>query len=411
MQFSKMKSSITCNAFFRLCAFVLTICLASCQNEEEHSLPLEQNPSISLLFDKSGIEMAALNEKLAYKHYHLTYLMEEALRLNPNFDHQMEKKSDKTQDLDTFYFDELLNGDIVGKGQTTINDSIRFSLNAFIDLEGGSWYPYVYKIKEGKGRGSFFLINSYDPDTEKEIVQGYKLDATGQLELKYRDLSEEDIFGPSPKPEALENDVFVLGISPENQELILPDPEGYDGWGGGGGGGNDPEDLQIHKIKIKDKKESWLEKADVYIYGYAMSGNPNFFEPLGYFWGDRVTIDGAQIRNNPEYSLGKFSSNDVNNGTFKTINKHIMDKSGSSSVFISYIIYEYDGFPAPLKSVDFDRPDGSEATISYRSYNREYASAQVRACDVFEYDNFFVLNGFGNIINNSVIEYHFNASY
>lgn len=418
MQFSKIKSSIICNAFFRLCAFVLTMFLASCQNEEEHSLPLEQNQSISLLFDKSGIERATLNEKLAYKNYHLTNLMEETLQVSPDFNEQLSKKSVKERNPSIFYFDDLLSGDIVGKGQRTIDDSVRFSLKAFIDLDGGSWHPYVYKIKEGKGSEPLFLINSYNPDTEKEIVQGYKLDATGQLKLKYRNLSEEDIFGPNPIEETIGNDVYVLGISPEDQEYILPEPiqsfdegEGTSPGGSGGGGGNAPEDLQIHKIKIKDKKESWLEKADVYIYGYAMSGNPNFFEPLGYFWGDRVTIDGAQIRNNPEYSLGKFSSSDVNNGTFKTINKHIMNKSESSSVFISYIIYEYDGFPAPLKSVDFDRPDGSEATISYRSYNQDYVSAQVRACVVFEHDNFFVLNGFGNIINNSAIEYHFNASY
>ncbi|MDF0715006.1 hypothetical protein PY092_02500 [Muricauda sp. 334s03] len=297
-----------------------------------------------------------------------------------------------------------------------MNDSVQLSLQAFVELEGESWYPYVHKIKEGRGNEPLILINSYDPDTKKEIVQGYKLNTTGQLKLKYQDLSEEDIFGPNPIPEAIGNNVFVLGISPEDQEYIIPDPiQGFeDGEGtslGGGGSGNVPEDLQIQKIKIKDKKESWIEKADVYIYGYAMSGNPNFFEPLGYFWGDRVTIDGAQIRNNPEYKLGKFSNSDVNNGTFKTINKHIVNRSESCGLFISYIIYEYDGFPAPLKSVYFNRPDGSSAKISYRSYNQKYISTQVRGCDVFEYDNFFVLNGFGNVIENSVVEYHFSPSY
>ena len=61
-------------------------------------------------------------------------------------------------------------------------------------------------------------------------MQGYKLDAAGQLELKYRKLLEEDVFGPNPKPEALENDVYVLGISPEDQEYMLPDPIAEEGF-------------------------------------------------------------------------------------------------------------------------------------------------------------------------------------
>ncbi|MBR9855394.1 MAG: hypothetical protein GYB37_12605 [Algicola sp.] len=426
MRFSQIKPTIAFTTFFRIGAFVLGILLVSCENEEEQNMLFEESQSISLLFDKAEVEKAELKEKLAYKNYHLTNLMEEALRTNLDFEQQMGKKSGKLKGLRPFYFDDLLSEGIVGKGRRTNNDSIQFSLNAFIDLDGGSWHPYVYKIKEGRGNEPLFLINSYDPDMEKEIVQGYKLNTTGQLKLKYRDLSEEDIFGPNLVQEADGNDVYVLGISPEDEEAMLsepfeefndgeiPEPSDENGSvpGGGGGGGNAvSEDLQIQKIKIKDKKESWIEKADVYIYGYAMSGNPNFFEPLGYFWGDRTTIDGAQIRNNPEYKLGKFSNSDVNNGTFKTINKHIVNRSESCGLFISYIIYEYDGFPAPLKSVYFGRPDGSSSKISYRSYNQKYFSGQVRGCDVFEYDNFFVLKGFGNVIENSVVEYHFSPLY
>ncbi|SDQ10904.1 hypothetical protein [Flagellimonas zhangzhouensis] len=411
MQFYKIKSSVNPNAFFSILFIVLLILLSSCENEEEPSLVIEENQSNSLLFDKAGIERAELKEKLAYKNYHLTKLMEELYRLNPNFDNEKAGKSAKAEHLNAFYFKDLFSKNIEGKSESTLNDSIQYSLEAFIELEGESWYPYVYKIKDGTGTQPLFLINSFDLDLKKEIVQGYILNVRGQLELKYRDLLENDIFGPNPVEEALENEVFVLGIAPEDQEYILPEDENADSYGGGGG--NDdilPEDLQIFKIKIKDKKESWLEKADVHIYGYAMSDDEDFFQPLGFFWGDRITIDGAQIRNNPEYVLGKFSNSDVNNGTFKTINKHLMNKRASSSIFISYIIYEYDGFPAPLKQVSFGRPGGTDALISYRSYNQKYISAQVRACDDFIPENYFVLNGFGNSISNSTIEFYYNAS-
>lgn len=391
-----MKSSITCNAFFRFCAFVLTMFLASCQNEEEHNLPLEQNQSISLLFDKSGIEMAALNEKLAYKNYHLTNLMEETLQASPDFNEQVSKKSGKERNPDIFYFDGLLSGDIAGKGQTTINDSIRFSLNAFIDLDGGSWYPYVYKIKEGKGRGSLFLINSYDPDTEKEIVQGYKLDATGQLKLKYRDLSEEDIFGSNPKPEALENDVFVLGISPDDQELILPDPEGYDGWGGGGGGGSN-DWVRMEYVKIKDKKESWLEKADVKFEVVAVTAhslNPGEYSThcgpnagLGCYW------DGSFLVhcNNGEVGDKRLINRDM--GILQT---------GELAAIAAFVIFEYDSWPAPTHVYE-KTLNGETLKVGYRSYQSPYDELTANFHNQNPYN---LINGRNLSRNNSDIEYN-----
>lgn len=298
MRFSKMKSSIICNAFFSIATLVLVILLGSCENEEQQSLLLEQNQSISLLFDKAEIEKAELTEKLVYKNYHLTNLMEETLRLTPDFDKQLVDKSSKEKDLSTFYFDDLLREDFKGKGQSILSDSVQFSLDAFVELEGESWYPYIHKIKEGRGNESLYLINSYDPDMEKEIVQGYKLGSAGQLELKYRDLSEDDVFGPNPVQEAIGNDVYVLGISPEDQEAMLPEPfaefndgeipeppdEG--GSSGGGGGGSTNTYTKIQYVKIKDKKESWLEKADVkfeVVTATASSLTPgNFSTHCGY---------------------------------------------------------------------------------------------------------------------------------
>ncbi|MDF0715005.1 hypothetical protein PY092_02495 [Muricauda sp. 334s03] len=117
MRFYQIKPTIAFTIFFRIGAFVLGILLVSCEKEEEQSLLLEQNQSISLLFDKTGIEKAELKEKLAYKNYHLTNLMEETLLIYPNFDELSVEKSNKMGVLGTLYFKDLLRETLEGKGE------------------------------------------------------------------------------------------------------------------------------------------------------------------------------------------------------------------------------------------------------------------------------------------------------
>tara|TARA_R110002051_G_scaffold315223_1_gene393355 strand:- start:1708 stop:2694 length:987 start_codon:yes stop_codon:yes gene_type:complete len=326
--------------------------------------------------------------------------MEETLHLSPDFNEQLSKKPGKERNPSIFYFDDLLSGDIVGKGQRIIDDSIRFSLDAFIDLDGGSWHPYVYMIKEGKGKGSFFLIISYDPDTEKEIVQGYKLYATGQLELKYRDLSEEDVFGPNPKPEALENDVFVLGISPEDQEYILPDPiEGFDDGEGTspGGGGSINNWVKMQYVKIKDKKESWLEKADVKFEVVAVTASsltPGDFSThcgpnagLGCYW------DGSFLVhcNNGEVGDKRLINRDM--GILQT---------GDLANIAAFVIFEYDSWPAPSHVYE-KTLNGETLKVGYRSYQSPYDELTANFHNQNPYN---LINGRNLSRNNSDIEYN-----
>jgi hypothetical protein len=401
-----------------ICILVLALILASCTlTEDEKDMIVIEEKSVSSFYDKAWVTKAKMDEKLAYKNYHLTKLMEEVLRSNPNFEKQIKADSKKGNYMGILNFEDALKGSFKAKGEQKMNDSIQFSLDAFVGLEEESWTPYLEKIKEGRKDSPLFLINSYDPISEREIVIGYVLNLRGELTLKYRDVSEEDIFGNESNGSPYEGEVYALSLISNNEGLSQEEAQNCEECGGDGGGGYLPgsgggngslfQNLEIEKLKIMDKKESWLEKADVYLYGYAMSENPNFFYPLGYYWGIRETIDGAQIRNNPEYRLAKFSNSDVDNGAFKTINYYLLKEKSESKTFISYIIYEYDGFPAPLKAVYFDGPGGNQAKISYRSYNQKYIDTQVRACDNFLYEGFSVMNGFGNTMKNSVIEYNY----
>ncbi|MBO0341903.1 MAG: hypothetical protein VX798_05580 [Bacteroidota bacterium] len=396
MQFSKIKFSIDCNAFFPIGTFVLALLIVSCENEEEQNMPLEQNQSISLLFEKEAIEKAELKEKLSYKDYHLTKLMEEALRIIPDFDEKSVKKSNKIEGLGTFYFDDLLSKDLVAKGLRATNDSIQFSLKAFTDLEGESWYPYVQKIKEGRGTESLYLINSYDPEIEKEIVKGYKLNDTGQLELKYRDLSEEDIFGPDPIPEALGNDVYVIGISPEEQKYILPEDDNSGSYGGGGGSTSSSW-VKLEYVKIKDKKESWLEKADVKFEVVAVTANSlhpgeysthcGFNAGLGCYWNGSFLVH----CNNSEVGDKRLINRDM--GILQT---------GAFAKIAVYVIFEYDSWPAPTHV--YERTlNGETLKVGYRSYQSPYDELTANFHDQNPYN---LINGRNLSRNNTDIEYN-----
>ncbi|WP_136469003.1 hypothetical protein [Flagellimonas onchidii] len=140
-----------------------------------------------------------------------------------------------------------------------------------------------------------------------------------------------------------------------------------------------------------------------------MSDNPNTFEEAVDIWRPNNLYPENRYRI-PELFLGKFSTSDVKNGRSKAIEKHLMydRKRESSSSFFSYIIYEWDGWPAQTKRVVFRAPGGRTAFFTYQSYNNYYIATQVRAEQNFTPSpEFYVLRGFGNKRNNNVIEYNY----
>ena len=121
MQFYKINPLVHRNAFFPTVILVLAILLSSCENEEEQNMSFEESQLTSLLFDKVGIEKAELKKKLAYKNYHLTFLMEEVLQSNPDFDEQEITKSSKKGHMGASYFKDLLGETLKGKGKANLS--------------------------------------------------------------------------------------------------------------------------------------------------------------------------------------------------------------------------------------------------------------------------------------------------
>ncbi len=372
----------------------LFIMFESCNKEEQ--VIVKDPYSVNFLYDKGGVEKAELDQKLNYKNYHLTKLMEEAIRKKLDFDGQKTNNFLKGRsNEDILFFKDLLTQNQTGKGEEQLRDSIRFSLEAFIDLEGESWYPYVYKIKEGRGNGPLFLINSFNPDTEKEIVEGYTLDAVGKLELKYRDVSEEDIFGPNPIPVALGNDVYVLGLSSEDQEYVLPEDENSDSYGGGGGTNNDY--VKLEYVKIKDKKESWLEKADVKFE--VVTANPYALTP-----GDFLTHCGVNVGLGC-YWNGSFLAHCNNSevGKKRLLNREMgIIQTGTFANIAAYVIFEYDSWPAGVKVYE-ETINGATIKVGYRSYQLPYDEVMANFHDQ---NPFNLMNGRKLERNNNYIEYN-----
>ncbi len=330
----------------------------SCTQEEGQSLPLQETQAVISFYDKAGIETAELNEKLDYKSFHLTKLMEAVIRSSPDFDSQLTSKPSNGEHLGASYFSDLLSKSHTEKGGA--NDDIQFSLNAFTDLDGESWYPYLRKLKKGKDGNPLFLINSFDVKEEREIVQGYEPDGTGKLKLVSKEVFEEDIFDSETDRAVGNRAVYAIAIAPCLRTAVARCS--------GGGGGNTGSSTSIVTAKfgymiIKDKKESWLEKAEVHKQSYSSeSPQPGrLYGPCG----NGCDTVGDRIR--------KFSNRDVRKRKKKTVN-HRFYYAGNSvnrGNVVSYVIYENDHWPAHLRQYNA-YVNGAQFKFRYRSYQTPY---------------------------------------
>ena len=347
---------------------LLCLLIASCSSEvviHKESNDLASDPPL----DKNYIEDASIQEQLNYKEYHLTSLMEHILDVNPGFEKLTEFKAGKRK-RPAVYMSGLLDG-FYPSGK----DEEHLSLEAFTDLDGETWYPILTRIKEGErhAENALYLINSFDPDTESEYVKAYHLNEEGELILVDGHFAEDEFLSMSQKS-TLEESVYTLSIvscAPIEGIKKIAYTDCYSGGGTGSGGYTPPSTLRIEKIEINDKKESWIEKADI------------------EFQGVKVSFDGSQFVR--DYSIGfsssylnltgsrkavtKISNSDI--GSFQTVNFKIGSESSNSS-FV-FTVYEYDSWPAPKKyiqtsllpaSCDCARPNYN--LFGYRSYQTPY---------------------------------------
>lgn len=337
------------------------------------------NGDLSAFYNKQAIENAPLDEQLKYLEHHLLSLGNVFIEKDISLDDTPELKKASRTGEDFYTFEDLFN-DI----KKTSGSETKFSLDAFKNLDGGNWKPVITKIKSGKNKNPLFLIQIYDTKKKKEVVQSYKLNAKGKLVLKDKNVLKEDVFGNSAN-----NTKKSANINDENvYKMMLMEEEIYDG-GNSGGGGSGSAYPKIQYLKIKMKKESWLERADVHII-------KEFYPDLGAgHYEGTVDVLGSKIR--------KYRGKEVNDNI--RVN-YLIIQSGTDYPLFSYVIFERDNWPAPIKgSTEYGKSITNRYTFNqhYRSWENKYDSRVVS----FTSGNpkFDYIRGFQN--ENNAIKYNF----
>ncbi|MEK6153888.1 hypothetical protein WIW50_11535 [Flavobacteriaceae bacterium 3-367] len=368
---------------------ISSLLFTSCIQEQEQRLPSQETQSITSFYDKAGIENAELNEKLDYKSFHLTKLMAETIRINPDFDSQLTSKSNDGEHLGASYFNDLLGKSHARKNGANTNDSIQFSLEAFRGLGGESWYPYLRKIKEGEKGSPLFLINSYDTSEEKEIVQGYEPNEEGKLVLAHKRVLEDDVFGSDTGRAAVNGNVYAIELTPCLETAVAR----CTGGGGGGSGGSTTTTVaKIGYMIIKNKKESWLARAEVTRQSYSSESPVS-----GRLYGPCST--GCD---NKGHRIIKIRNRDVRKRKVKRVNHQFYSGTVGSGNTVSYVIYERDAWPAHLRQYN-EYVNGARFRFRYRSWDPPYDQNTITLNRSRPYG---LVYGLGITRNNNDIEYN-----
>ncbi|WP_136468965.1 hypothetical protein [Flagellimonas onchidii] len=232
------------------------------------------------LYDKEYIRLAELDEQLNYRSFHLAQLVSEVVSSKIDYNNSLAQESSKRNGSGKVLLRDLIYSDAFDNKGGIVDKDIQYSLGAFDGLSEEEMIPYIEKIKEGDDSSPLFLMSTYDTKAEREIVIGYQLNSNNELELVEGEILEEDIFG-STSGKSGSSSTYKIGTTDGCGNHYKSAKCGTTGTTGGTGGttstnvtsnngGSQKISLRIEKMKIKDKKESWLEKADVYIAGRFM---------------------------------------------------------------------------------------------------------------------------------------------
>lgn len=217
------------------------------------------------ILSKKAIENAEINEKLAYKDFHLATLVEAVITSDTDLT-DLEAAASAKEGEPAMYIERVLRRRSSAKGNSTSMDDLTLnSLDAFKDLDGETWYPILtLKRREADGlKNALYLFDSYDEPTEQEIVHAYRMGQSGALELVNANFTETmfNNLGKASKDDPQVFAVTLSNIPPGASDYVMYTEPIFGG--GGSGGGTSSSYYQLYKMKIKEKKESWLEKADI----------------------------------------------------------------------------------------------------------------------------------------------------
>ncbi len=398
------------SSYFNICSKLFLLLLitffASC--DEGANLHNENESSIDmpLIFsDKIELNNSSLEDKFAYRDFHLSNLIEQLVSINPDVV-LTDSKSGKQLES-AFYLENLLVSKMAKEKGANSKTGKLTSLEAFTDLDGQNWYPTLKMERAGDGKlnNAIYLFSIFDENTQEDIVKAFKMN-NGELKLLSDNYTEKMFNQFSSKESSAVFSVALTSCAPNetiaDQELISVDcGDPYSGGSGGvGGSGSNTvrQDGVFGYMKIKKKKESWLEKADINYHTWSFeTAYPGTSTGVCDEFSDSCDSSGNEI--------GKWSNSDVNNQKTKIINEKFYDDLNNISrkgTVVAYVIFEADNWPATLRSYTAIVND---ATIKfrYRSYDGPYHQNLITLNPANPYNLPFAL---GTTINNSEIEFN-----
>lgn len=372
-------------------SILFTLLISSCTQKEE--LGVETTQVINQnMFNKDYIIEAELTEQLDYRTFHLTQLVNSLKKSKVNFDKQFSKKTGKDNDFNQLFFTDLLTSNAIDNKSGILDASTKYSLEAFYGVDTQDLLPYIEKIKDGDSSNPLFLISSYDVVKEMENVLAFEFDTNGELQLIDSDIDEEEVFDNT--------------TSKQSRAVYKVDSDGCgnyyknaNGCGGGGtGGGTTSSSVAVRQMKIKDKKDSWVNNANIRLMrvGTGSMRDPNSNNSYSYC--------GINQGNSCEYRgtwIAQYNNSEIRNGRVVNVNQYLALGSGSIAM---YAIFEYDNWPAPNKN--YTRYyNGAKFSLEFKSYQTPY---DFNVFTTYSGNPHGIRSRNSGSLNNRDIEYNYN---
>lgn len=314
-----------------------------------------------------------MEDKIIYKRTHLKKL---ALWLINNqkdqIFHNAEANQQKSDGIDNrLFIEDLLISSTSQKNMSDelIND-LTNSVHAFKNLDGDSWLP-VLRLEGNflqKSGDADIIIAIEDTDGESTIYTPFLPGEDDNL-IPYEGPFNQEAIGDNP--------MLVVELEPCSDMSLQPEyfdspcdsgSVGGDLGNGGSGSGGNVRFLKIVNMKIKDRKEGWPGRSEIEFKGYKLpltTITPNITIDCG---------DPVYASTNCDNYNGKRIKDmryDDEGDTFD-MNWTISRDEGYTDAVLVYVIFEYDSWPATIRSAYQSLPNGATSLIEYRSYEADY---------------------------------------
>lgn len=376
--------------------------MTSCSTEEDLNSPIHETTSSykDMFNDKSYIENAELKTKLEYKKYHLKNIAKWISGNNIEVLNSVKKhykEVDQNRNEISLFLKDL-DIDFKEKIGKDYSSKLESSLNAFVELEGESWYPKITVLNADKlmekstydSEKPIIVFSEYEEEIGVESLVGYQENLEGELVELDEPVTEEF---------AMDKTLVVLSID----NVIAPIDDEFSGGGGSGSGGSSYYRLKINKIKLKQHKEDWHNGAsELHFAGFKVSRLPIYSGEC------RESMTGsAHCYTDDGNRVSKVSRGDVGDEFTADYTINTYD-SFSSSDIIFFVLFEQDSWPAPRNVETFPFSNGEFRNVYYRSYQGGYDAIML---SMNSSNNYGLPSARGYSTENAGIKYNLTFGY